>query len=115
MPCKVPPQTCKAYSLAEALLACQKGAPGIGAAIISGYVSAVQSTRQGLGRILKTFSPATKALVRRLRPQVSAFSEDGRDLGAKRSAFMVTSWGVGSRSSTSAARSQKCSSLRMSD
>jgi hypothetical protein len=79
-PCKVPPQTCRAYSLAQALLACQKGAPGIGAAVIFDYVRAVESMRMGLGKVLKDFSPATKALVRQLRKQAAGFSEDRKGL-----------------------------------
>ena len=79
-PCMAPPRTCKAYSLAQALLACQKGAPGIGAAVIFDYVRAVRSLRMGLEKILKDISPATKALVRQLRKQAAGFSEDGKGL-----------------------------------
>jgi hypothetical protein len=79
-PCKVPPRTCKGYSLAQALLACQKGAPGIGSAVIFDYVKAAQSLRIGLGNILKDFSPATKDLVRELRKQAAGLSEDGKGL-----------------------------------
>jgi hypothetical protein len=78
--CNVPPRTCKAYGLAQALLSCQKGAPGIGAAVIFNYVRAARSLRMGLGKTLKDFSPATKALVRQLRKQAAGFSEDGKGL-----------------------------------
>lgn len=77
-PCKVPPLTCKAYGLAQALLACQTGAPGIGAAVIFDYVSAAKSMRAGLEKLLKKYLPATKALVRQLQKQAAGFSDDGR-------------------------------------
>jgi hypothetical protein len=79
-PCKQPPQTCKAFGLAAALLACQKGAPGIGATVIFDYVGAVRSMRAGLGKSLKNFSLATKAMVHQLRPQLPGLSEDGKGL-----------------------------------
>ena len=78
--CKVPVGECKAYALSQALLACQRGSPGIGGQVVFRYVGAARSAWNALRKLLKDFSPATKALVGQLRSQQAGLSSDGKAL-----------------------------------
>ena len=78
--CKVPVGECKAYALSQALLACQRGSPGIGGQVVFRYVGAARSAWNVLRKLLKDFSPATKALVGQLRSQYVGLSPDGKAL-----------------------------------
>ena len=79
-PCMQPLPGCKAFGLARALLACQPGAPGIAAATVTRYVDVAFSTRLALGKILRSLSPATRALVRLLGPQAAGLQPHRREL-----------------------------------
>jgi hypothetical protein len=78
--CPHPLPGCKAYGLAQALLACQPGAPGIAAATVGHYVDVVFSTRLALGKIIENLSLATSDLLGLLRPQARGLGPDGRKL-----------------------------------
>src|ERR1017187_9048429 len=67
--CKIPPLHCKAHCLAEAILACEQGAPGIAANVVLNYCTAARAASTGLEKVVAKLSPATKALAQLLGPQ----------------------------------------------
>jgi hypothetical protein len=84
-PCPQPLPGCKAHCLAQALIACQPGAPGIAAATVTDYADVASSTKLELDKILEDIAPATSDLLGLLRPQAPGLRRRGRKLlhGAK--------------------------------
>ncbi|MGA7740430.1 MAG: hypothetical protein WBP56_13420 [Polyangia bacterium] len=96
-PCMQPLPGCKAFGLARALLACQPGAPGIAAAIVTRYVDVALASIPALDKILKSLSPATKALADLLGPKADGLQPRGQKLlreAVRSHDALVRSWDV---------------------
>lgn len=68
-PCATLPSECRAHCLAEAILACQPGSPGVAANVVLNYRTAALAASTGLEKVVARLSPATKSLVQLLGPQ----------------------------------------------
>ena len=81
--CGQPASTCKAFGLANALLACQPGAPGMRRAFFNRYADAVRIVQPALLKLLQRLSPPARSMCAGLLRFAPALSPLGRTILAE--------------------------------